>query len=248
MQIPTLEGKGIVIDYFAGSGTTGHAVLKLNKDDRGNRKFILVEMGQYFDTVLKPRILKVIYSDKWKEGKPQDNDGSKWHIIKYQTLEQYEDSLNNIDFIEPNTLVKESKDYNIKYMLEFESKDNNVFLNLDSLDNPFKYKLKIENRKEPSNVDLVETFNYIAGIDVKSIQRMQDKKVDYIIVKGLRNDKDVIIIWRNKNEDFDPKRDKVFVETEILKEEYNEIFVNGNSLIADAKSVDDVLKSNMLVE
>lgn len=51
-----------ILDFFAGSGTTGHAVINLNRDDDGNRKYILVEMGQYFDTVLKPRIQKVIYS------------------------------------------------------------------------------------------------------------------------------------------------------------------------------------------
>ncbi len=241
------DNSDYVLDIFAGSGTTGHAVMKLNKEDEGNRKFILVEMGQYFDTVLKPRILKVIYSDNWKEGKPQDNNGSYKQIIKYQTLEQYEDSLNNIDFKEPNKLAKESKDYQIKYMLEFEAKDNNVFLNLSALDNPFEYKLKIENNNEikECNVDLVETFNYIAGIDVKSIQKKQDIKVDYIIVKGQRNDKNVIVIWRNKTDGFEPKRDKEFVEKEILKEEYDEILINGNSLIADAKSVDEVFKAHM---
>ena len=38
---------GLVLDYFAGSGTTGHAVLSLNREDGGRRKFILVEMGRY---------------------------------------------------------------------------------------------------------------------------------------------------------------------------------------------------------
>ncbi len=236
-----------IIDFFAGSGTTGHAVLKLNKEDGGSRKFILVEMGQYFDTVTKPRILKVIYSDNWKNGEPQDNDGSTKQIIKYQTLEQYEDSLNNIDFKEAPTLAKESKDYKIKYMLEFESKGSKVLLNLDALDNPFEYKLKVEkdNEFKETNIDLVETFNYIAGINVKSIKKMRDDKVNYVVVKGHRNEKDVIVIWRNKNDGFNPKKDKEFVEKEILKEEYDEILVNGNSLIEDAKSVDEIFKANI---
>ena len=42
------------LDYFAGSGTTGHAVINLNREDGGRRKFILVEMGEHFDTVLMP--------------------------------------------------------------------------------------------------------------------------------------------------------------------------------------------------
>jgi len=81
-----------VIDYFAGSGTTGHATIKLNREDSGNRKFILVEMGTYFNTVTKPRIQKVIYTDNWKNGKPQDKAGIS-QIVKYQVLESYEDTL-----------------------------------------------------------------------------------------------------------------------------------------------------------
>ncbi|MCW7506121.1 site-specific DNA-methyltransferase [Leptospira paudalimensis] len=62
----------VVLDYFAGSGTTGHAVINLNREDGGDRKYILVEMGEYFETVLKPRIQKVVYASQWKEGKPQE--------------------------------------------------------------------------------------------------------------------------------------------------------------------------------
>ncbi len=60
--------KSTILDYFAGSGTTGHATVKLNREDGGKRKFILVEMGTYFNTVTKPRIQKVIYSkdlERW---------------------------------------------------------------------------------------------------------------------------------------------------------------------------------------
>jgi adenine-specific DNA-methyltransferase len=237
----------VVIDFFAGSGTTGHAVLKLNKEDNGKRKFILIEMGNYFDTVLKPRILKVIYSDNWKNGKPQDDDGSKKQIIKYQTLEQYEDSLNNIDFKEPSTLAKESKDYKLKYMLEFESKGSNVLLNLDMFDNPFEYKIKVEENNEiiEKNVDLIETFNYIYGIDVKSIQKKKNLTTCYIIVKGQRKEKDIIVIWRDKSDDFNPEEDKKFIETEVLTEDFDEIFTNGTSLVKEAKSVDEIFKTKL---
>lgn len=60
-----------------------------------------------------------------------------------------------------------------------------------------------------------------------------------------RDEKEVIVIWRNKSDVFDPKRDKEFVQKEILTEEYDEILVNGNSLIPDAKSVDEIFKANM---
>ena len=50
----------IVLDSFAGSGTTAHAVLDLNKDDGGNRKFILVECEDYADTITAERVRRVI--------------------------------------------------------------------------------------------------------------------------------------------------------------------------------------------
>ncbi len=50
----------IILDSFAGSGTTAHAVLNMNKADGGNRKFILVEMGDYSDTITAERVKRVI--------------------------------------------------------------------------------------------------------------------------------------------------------------------------------------------
>lgn len=50
----------IVLDSFAGSGTTAHAVLKMNAEDGGNRRFILVEMMDYAETVTAERVKRVI--------------------------------------------------------------------------------------------------------------------------------------------------------------------------------------------
>ena len=50
----------IILDSFAGSGTTAHAVLKLNKEDGGNRRFILVEMEDYADSITAERVRRVI--------------------------------------------------------------------------------------------------------------------------------------------------------------------------------------------
>ena len=54
------EGDDIVLDFFAGSGTTAHAVLELNKEDGGNRQFILCEQMDYVETVTRERVRKVI--------------------------------------------------------------------------------------------------------------------------------------------------------------------------------------------
>ena len=53
----------IILDFFSGSGTTGHAVLDLNKEDGGNRKFIMVEQMDYIETITVPRIVKVMERD-----------------------------------------------------------------------------------------------------------------------------------------------------------------------------------------
>jgi adenine-specific DNA-methyltransferase len=60
----------IILDSFAGSGTTAHAVLNLNKQDGGNRKFILIEMEDYAETITAERVKRVIngYADKEGSG------------------------------------------------------------------------------------------------------------------------------------------------------------------------------------
>lgn len=61
----TCDPNSIIIDSFAGSGTTAHAVLNLNKQDGGNRKFIIIEMMDYAETITAERVRRVIdgYAD-----------------------------------------------------------------------------------------------------------------------------------------------------------------------------------------
>jgi len=81
-----------ILDFFAGSGTTAHAVMKLNAEDDGKRKFILVEMAEYFDTIIIPRIKKVAYSFDWKDGMPKNNNGIGC-FIKYLYLQNFEEII-----------------------------------------------------------------------------------------------------------------------------------------------------------
>lgn len=165
----------IILDYFAGSGTTGHAVLNLNRSDNGNRKYILIEMGEYFDTVTKPRIQKVLYSmdtenqKGWKDGKPVSRKGSS-HAFKYLRLESYEDTLNNIVLSGGNydMLGAVREGYMLSYMLSTESVGSASLLNVEKLDKPFSYKMLITRNLESKerNIDLVETFNYLIGLTV----------------------------------------------------------------------------------
>jgi adenine-specific DNA-methyltransferase len=59
LQIAT-DKDSIVLDSFAGSGTTAHAVLNLNKADGGNRKFILIEMMDYAESITAERVRRVM--------------------------------------------------------------------------------------------------------------------------------------------------------------------------------------------
>jgi len=69
------DDDGVILDCFGGSGSTGHAVINMNYDG-GARKFVLAEMGNHFDTILKPRLVKAIYSKDWFKGKPKpDKNG-----------------------------------------------------------------------------------------------------------------------------------------------------------------------------
>ncbi len=54
------DSEMLILDSFAGSGTTAHAVLNMNKEDGGNRKFILIEMMDYADNITAERVKRVI--------------------------------------------------------------------------------------------------------------------------------------------------------------------------------------------
>ena len=173
----TGDESGIVVDFFSGSGPTGHATINLNREDNGHRKYILVEMADYFDTVLRPRIAKVVYSEKWKDGKPVARNTGISHCFKYIRLESYEDTLNNLRFddnpirdraITADPSLKE--DFMLHYLLDVETRGSQSLLNIDGFSDPTAYTLKV---KKPGSdeyvvrpVDLVETFNYLVGLRV----------------------------------------------------------------------------------
>jgi adenine-specific DNA-methyltransferase len=67
LQIAT-NPNDIILDSFAGSGTTAHAVLNLNKSDGGNRQFILIEMEEYAESITAERVRRVINGYGTTEG------------------------------------------------------------------------------------------------------------------------------------------------------------------------------------
>jgi adenine-specific DNA-methyltransferase len=170
------ERTALILDHFAGSGTTGHAVINLNREDGGRRKFILVEMADYFDTVLLPRIKKVTFTPEWKDGKPKrmatpEEAERSSRIVKVIRLESYEDALNNLTFDEESgQKALQFEDYLLSYMLKWETRHSETLLNVEKLQSPFSYKLHINRDGETRErlVDLPETFNYLLGLDVQT--------------------------------------------------------------------------------
>jgi len=182
----SIEDNQAIIDFFSGSGSTGHSVIKLNKQYNSFRKYLLLEMGAYFQSITKPRILKVIYSLNWKDGKPLDNDGSLKHIFKYLVLEQYEDVLDAIEQFEGET----PKNLPLKYLYKPELNKINSTLDLSK---PFGNKIKYGQPTKEGFVDLVDTYNYLQGYEVKSIKPYTVGKKYYKVVETA----DTLVIWRD---------------------------------------------------
>ena len=250
------DGNDVVLDYFAGSGTTGHAIISLNREDGGRRKFILAELDACLGTVLLPRIKKVTFTPEWKDGKPkrmatkEEADRSP-RVIKYQRIESYEDALNNISFEDGQgqTQLLKFDDYLLNYILEFETKGSETFLNIEKLASPFSYKLHITESQETKEklVDLPETFSYLLGLHVKTRRVYEDKGRKYLVYRGTVDHKEIAVIWRETKgwDKKDLERDKKFVADNKLIEGADEVFVNGDSFIPKARALDPVFKARM---
>jgi adenine-specific DNA-methyltransferase len=246
------KNTGIILDYFAGSGTTGHVVINLNREDDGQRKYILVEMGEYFDKVTKPRIQKAVYSDSWKGGKPQTKNGVS-QIFKYSKLESYEDSLNNLAFnrseSQENTLksLKLKEEYLLNYSLDLESEES--LLNIDSFKSPFNYTLNIATTSvgetRETKIDLVETFNYLLGLSVKRTEILNG----FLIVEGknLNNEK-ILIIWRDGQSNEELNQFFIKMNWSVYDREFDLIYVNGDSNLENLKRDEDSFKVKLIEE
>jgi adenine-specific DNA-methyltransferase len=240
----------LTFDYFAGSGTTAHAVIDLNRQDKGNRKYILAEMGFHFDSVLKPRTQKVVYSKDWKEGKPESFDTGISHAFKYLRLESYEDALNNLDLGEDRTpdllglsdQVRE--DYLFSYLLDVETRGH--LMSLKRFRDPWGCQLKIHDphtgKSEPRVIDLIETFNYLIGVTVREI-KVQD---GFLTIEGESPaGETILIVWRKLEGESDwPTTDNAALKTFITERrrintaatEYHTIYINGDHTLEDPQS------------
>jgi adenine-specific DNA-methyltransferase len=123
-------------------------------------------------------------------------------------------------------------------MLDFESQGS--LLDLERFETPFDYQLQIASstvgETEAATVDLVETFNYLLGLYVQSIRKIDGM----VIVRGTtRDEKQVLVIWRTVSEmDNDQLND--FFKTNLTDEsqEITDIYVNGDNNLANIRPAD----------
>ena len=162
-SVMMFEKEGIILDFFAGSGTTAQAVLELNKEDGGNRQFILCEQLGYVDTVTIPRVRKVIkkigggafvYLElmKWNENFAQDikkaktREGLKklWETMKKKAFLSYKVDIKTVD-----EHAKDFADLSIedqkRFLLECLDK-NHLYVNYSEIDDE-EYGISKEDKK-----------------------------------------------------------------------------------------------------
>lgn len=255
----------LVMDYFAGSGTVAQAVINQNREDKQERRFILIEGGAHFNTVVKPRIAKVVYSNSWQDGKPLNRNSGVRQFVKFLKLESYEDCLANLvvqklnvvqtALVESNSKVRE--DYMLHYILRAETADSPSTLNVQSFDHPFEYKLKIAadtvGETKEVNVDMVETFNWLLGLRVHTLDVIRGFHIVTGRLPGQGNSENgdkALIIWRDITENPNEKLDEFFAKQAFntLDQEFDVIYVNGDNNLQNLRKDDQTWKVRLIEE
>ena len=221
-----------VLDYFAGSGTTGHAVIDMNRDERAKRRYILIEMADHFDTVLLPRIKKVTYSSKWKKGKPIGRGDHASQLVKCIRLESYEDALDGLELHSPadglpldNAAFAE--DYQLHHALNVETANSPGMLSAE-LSDPDGYAIPVTRDGVRGNtpVDLPETFNYLIGLRVKERRRIDG----VLAISGrTKTGQQCLVLWRNAVAMDNAAMEKWFAgNRSCLPDPLDLIYINGD--------------------
>jgi adenine specific DNA methylase Mod len=179
-----------ILDFFGGSGTTAHATIELNKKDEGKRKYLLVELGSHFDTVIIPRLKKISFSDKWKDGKAQENGKGVSQFFKYFSLEQYEETLQKSRYIDTTNVLPDSGIYQ-EYLFLKDLKLADGVVNIDES----QEKITVDLTALHPDIDIAETLSQLTGKFIKQITAetvvfadgtsMNFKNLDYRVIKPL---------------------------------------------------------------
>ncbi len=244
LRVSKASASAHVMDYFAGSGTTGHAVINLNREDNGSRKYILVEVGHHFDTVLLPRMKKVVYSPDWKDGMPFSRKGVT-QLFKYVRLESYEDTLDSLELTprsnEQAELLAENpalaEDYRLRYALGEETAGSACLLGKHFTDS-FAYTLSVvrDGVRQEAPVDLPETFNYLIGLHGEVWRRIDGVLA---IIGTDAEGRRTLILWRNLDEMDNTALEAWFLRHRPKFGTLDLIYVNGDHTLNALKQSDE---------
>ena len=173
LKVMKIDEDDIILDFFAGSGTTAHAVMNLNREDGGSRKYILVEMDQHFLTVLLPRIKKISFCSKWKDGQPffAEGESGQSQFVKYYDLEQYEEVLQRVQYEDADLFNDPSQDPYHAYVFLRDLK----LLESVEIDEE-KNKVIFHPERLYPDIDLAETLSHLRG---KWIKRITEEYVEF---------------------------------------------------------------------
>jgi adenine specific DNA methylase Mod len=160
----------LIMDFFLGSGTTTAVAHKLK------RKWIGVEMGEHFYTVVLPRMKKVLAYDKSGISKEKDvkekyNEKNAGGFFKYFELEQFEQTLRKVKYESDDPFLMPGEDPYNQYIFMRDPKL------LDALEIDYQNKkVKVDLSKLYDNIDIAETLSCVLG---KMIKRIKNEEVEF---------------------------------------------------------------------
>ena len=218
----------IVLDFFAGSGTTGHAVLELNKEDGGNRKFILCtnNEGSICENVTYPRVSKII--NGYTNLKRQNIDGLNGNLKYFKTslLPKGESSsqmkINLTNECSEMLCIKEGI-----YNLYMRDSDFKIYISNDKT----KYLCVYFNTEDNSLNDFLSQLKIIKEKKIIYIFS-ESEEVDKTIFKGVKNfdveaiPQKILNIYKQLvKQNVSPKTNTIFLDLQKAKDA---IFVNND--------------------
>lgn len=269
----SLDARSLYLDFFAGSGSAGHAVIAANRADGGRRKFILVEAADYFDTTLVTRIKNVMFSPVWHDGAPRRLSTAEElergpRLVKVLRLESYEDALHNT-FSEESLarLAKREQatkdalgpeEYLVHYLVRLPTEASSSLLDLGRLEHPFAYTIETlgDDGARTQTIDLPETFNLLYGLRVRRILSWRNsadktsaepsgRTYRAVVANDRSEQRRILVVWRDMT-DLSPREDRGFLEAKASAlGAFEERLINGDSAAAGFASLDGLFKKLM---
>lgn len=238
-----------ILDMFAGSATIVHACL----NSENNHKYIAIQSGySYFTDKTLRRAENVVYSTEWKLDKPVSRKGIS-QCFKYIRLEQYEDTLDNLQVKEQALDFGNEggfgETYLLRYMLDTETRGD--LFNIKWFEHPFAITIKTrrDNELVDTPVDMVETFNYLIGLQVETLRWPKD---GYCVVEGVTHigQERTLVIWRDCEKVSNEALNEFFRKQaySTTDSEFDKIYVNGDNTLPNLRKDEEHWKVVLIEE